>query len=363
MRSYLRFVLSISCLVLLCALTLTACFQRDDDGLAAQEEQMLDRRMAQSYILGSYAQWNPSLVHDGLGMLVSLDSILGEYRWEGKEEGDVQFDQYALSLATGDLTYLRRALAYCDEHAGAYEADANKVLHKTQDADHQLSIALSDSTTLSLAWNVDDATEGEAKVQLFLRLNDYLLSGTTTIRDDSVNSSYQLAKGVGGEPLATLRRKMKGTDFLEAFLADSTATVVPTSSDLKLELRGGLCLHKTMGDWNVLLKFLTDHRGIAVTDPKRYQQEWAKVRNELGRTVLTRTDGVVLCEVIDGMETSGDDTLPLLLLCWNDGTMQSLTSFASSIANEDFAKDAALLTKLWEKYYNLSVWNSWVDTE
>lgn len=356
MKILFRKVGLVACLVLMGCMSLSSCYRLDDDGGATAEEQMLDRRMAQSYILSSYGQWGTSISRSDLEKLARLDSILGEYQWEGKEQSATRLKQYALALVTGNLSYLRSALGYCDAYAGRYEADASKVFRKTQDADHQLKLVFSDSTTFSLVWDVDDGGENEASMQLTLQLNDYFLTGSTTICNDSVNSSYQLAKGMGGEPMMTLQRKMKGNDFLEVFRADSAVSVIPSSSDLSLQLKGGLCLRETTGDWNAFLKFLMEYKGMAATNPKLYLQEWAKVRNELGRTVLARPDGVVLCEIIEDGEIVDDNSQLQLMLCWNDGTTQSLTEFASSTSSQDFAKDAALLAKLFERFYYMYAW-------
>ena len=74
---------------------------------------------------------------------------------------------------------------------------------------------------------------------------------------------------------------------------------------------------------------------------------------QYSRVVLTRPDGTILCKVTDevGMRDGRNHIIPMLNR--SDGTMRSLTDFASSSANENISKDGAMLDKLWKIPYEL----------
>lgn len=334
--------------LLLACLGMSSCYKVDDDDNS--EEQMLDRRQAQSYILSSYNQWGEKCptVRSDLEKLASLDSILGKYQWEDKADAGKLVERCQQALLLGDLGTFREALKYFDAHAGVYEADADKKFRKIGDADHRLNITFNDTTHLAFTWNVTDEKGGSMmKVDLSLQVNDYLLSGSTSIANDSVGSSYQLTKGGVEGSLLTLQRNLKGEDFLEAMRSDNDSLFVfSTSSELRVQFSGGLCLYKKAGSMEAFFKFLLECKDLQVTNPKKFMQEVAKLRNELGRAWLTTADGVKLCELYSVEDGDGEDADLSVHLSWNDDTAQTLTEFASSCGNENFAKDMALISKI-----------------
>ena len=334
--------------LLLGCLGMSSCYKMDDDG--ESQNQMLDRRMAQSYILSSYNQWCAAYpaARAGLEKLANLDSLLNQYQWEGKDEAVNLVEQCQQAILVGDLTAFRDALAYFKAHAGIYKADADKKFCKIEDADHQLDITFYDTTHLAFSWKVTEADDGNTmKVDLSLQVNDYLLSGSTSITNDSVGSSYRLTKGGVEGCLLTLQKTMKGEDFLEAVRSDNDSlSISSASSELRVQLSGGLCLCEKAGSMEAFFKFLIENKDLQMTNPKLYMQEYAKLRNELERTWLATPDGVVLCELFSGEVGEGEEANLAVYLVWNDDMAQTLTEFASSCANENFAKDMELLSKI-----------------
>lgn len=336
------------CLILLLScLAMSSCYKMDDDG--GTEGQMLDRRIAQSHIISSYNQWCSDfpMVRPDLEKLANLDSLLNLYEWEGKDEADGLTERCTQALLVGDLTAFRDALKYFDAHAGVYEADDDKVIRKVEDGDHQLNITFNDTTTLAFSWQTTEADNGSnMTVDMSLRINDYLLAGSTVITNDSVGSFYRLTKdGVDGNML-TLQKTMKGDDLLDAVQSEAVTYICPTSTELRLQLTDDLCLYQKAGNMDAVYKFIMENSAMKVTNPKQYVQEVMKLRGELERTWLTRSDGVALCELFTGEESDGEETVFSLYLCWNDDEAQPLLDFASSYSNDNFAKDMALLNKL-----------------
>lgn len=358
--AFLRIVFLRIAFALLPCLLFSSCYSLDDD--EEYKENMVERREAQAYIVSSYNKLNVNLVRADFESLGSLDSVLSEYQWEDKEAFMVQARKYASLILNGHLEVLPDIMAFCNDHAGVYKADGNNVFYKTEVAERKLALIFNDELNLSLEWNVTEKSANRLVLDASLSYNRYQLTGTTKVCGDSVCSSYRLLKNgarletgqtkadsLDATCLMKIERILTGKGFLDAIYGRSAEKMVLLTTDMRMQLMDMLCLHDKEMEIGAIVKYFADNRKLQVDDPKLFLQGWIQLKNSQSRTVLTRPDGSVLCQVSNEVERVDNTTYRILpMLNWSDGTKQSLTEFASASANEKFAKDAALLDKLWK---------------
>lgn len=346
--------------VLLSCLVLSSCYSLDDD---VRNENLVERREAQAYIVSSYNKLNANLVRADFESLDRLDSVLDNYQWEGKDTLVLQARKYASLILNGHLDVLPDIMAFCNAHAGVYRSDGNKVFQKVKAAERQLILIFDDDLNFSLTWNVTEKSANRLVLDASLSFNQYHLVGTTLVCNDSVCSSYRLLKSSleveksqaktdsddDTSCLMRIERALTGKGFLNAIYGHSAEKMVLLTTDVRVQLMDMLCLHEKEMGVEAIVKYFADNRKMQVENPKLFLQGWMQLKNNQSRTVLTRPDGNVLCLVSNEVQMVDNATFRILpMLSWSDGTKQSLTEFASASANENFAKDAALLDKLWK---------------
>lgn len=339
----------------------SGCYQMDDD---VRGEGMADRREAQAYIVTSYNKLNQYLVRSDFEALSRLGQIVDEYQWDDKDASMQKAKEYAKMILNGDVSALQDIMDFCERNSGVYEADANKCIRKTSDAEHQIKMVFDQENSLSFAWNVKEKSSERMVIDLAMDFNQYRLAGQSRVYNDSVCSSYQMTKG--NVQLMRLKRTLEGKNILAAIIGrtsnDGNASndgnmghkgMTLYSTDLRLQLMDMLCLHETETELATFVRYFEENHTLQVENPSKFLEGFIRMRDNMSRVVLTRPDGTVLCKITDevGQRNGRDCIVPMLN--WGDGKQQSLTDFASDSANKNFAQDAALLDKLWQMLYDL----------
>lgn len=339
----------------------SGCYQMDDD---VRGEGMADRREAQAYIVTSYNKLNQYLVRSDFEALSRLGQIVDEYQWDAKDASMQKAKEYAKMILNGDVSALQDIMDFCERNSGVYEADANKCIRKTSDAEHQIKMVFDQENSLSFAWNVKEKSSERMVIDLAMDFNQYRLAGQSRVYNDSVCSSYQMTKG--NVQLMRLKRTLEGKNILAAIIGrtsnDGNASndgntgnkgMTLYSTDLRLQLMDMLCLHETETELATFVRYFEENHTLQVENPSKFLEGFIRMRDNMSRVVLTRPDGTVLCKITDevGQRNGRDCIVPMLN--WGDGKQQSLTDFASDSANKNFAQDAALLDKLWQMLYDL----------
>lgn len=340
---------SLSCILLLAALLqLSSCYQMDDE---VPREKMADKREAQAYIVTSYNKLNSYLLRSDFEALGRLGSIIEEYQWDYKEATMQQAKKYAQMMIHGDVSALQDIMSFAELNSGVYEADANKYFRKTADAEHQVKMIFNEENALSMAWDVKQKSSDSVVIDLSIQYNQYHIDGQSRIYRDSVSSSFRMTKG--DITLIRLERAITGKNILAAIYQHTSDGMSLYSTDLRLQLMDMLCLHETETGLGGFARYFEENYKQQAENPKKFLEGFIYMRSNMSRVVLTRPDGTVLCKVTDevGVRNGKDCIVPMLN--WGDGTQESLTDFASSSANENFAQDGAMLDKLWELLYNL----------
>lgn len=338
-----------SCILLLAALwAFSSCYQMDADD---PKENMADKREAQAYIVTSYNKLNKYLVRSDFEVLGQLDSIMDKYQWDNKEGSMLQAEKYTKMILQGNVYVLQDMMDFCERNSGVYEADANKYFHKTADAEHQIKLVFNQQATFSAAWNVKEKNSDRTVIDFSFYYKQYRLAGQSRIYNDSVCSSFRMTKG--DMTLIKLERTLEGKNILTAINGQTEDDMSLYSIDLRLQLMDMLCLHETEIEIDSFLRYLEENHTLQVENPKKFMEGFIYMRDNMSRVVLTRPDGTVLCKITDEVSMRDGKNRIIPILNWSDGTQQSLTDFASSLANENFSKDEALLDKLWQMLYNL----------
>lgn len=337
------------CIALLAVLWLfSSCYQMDDD---APKESIADKREAQAYIVTSYNKLNKYIVRSDFEALGRLKSIMDEYQWDNKEASVLKVEKYAKMILHGDIYVLQDIMDFCESNAGIYEADADKYFRKIADAERQIKMVFNQQATLSAAWDVKEKSSDKTVVDFSFHYNRYCLVGQSRVYNDSVCSSFRMTKG--DTTLIRLERTLEGKNILAAINGHEGGEMSLYSTDLRLQLMDMLCLHETEIELGSFMRYFEENHALQVENPKKFLEGFISMRDNMSRVVLTRPDGTILCKVTDevGMRDGRNHIIPMLN--WSDGTLQSLTDFASSSANENFSKDGAMLDKLWKILYDL----------